>query len=84
MVHLAAPTAPRVGVTVSTKVGNSVERNRIKRWVREYVRRHKSDLPGGDVSVIARVGAATATHDEMDRELARLLARLGPRETVPR
>jgi ribonuclease P protein component len=48
----------RLGLTVSTKVGNAVERGRIKRRLRELFRRRKDGLPEGlDVVLIARQSA---------------------------
>jgi ribonuclease P protein component len=65
----------RVGITVSSKVGNAVVRNRLKRWIREYVRQHASELPGGDVAVVAKTGASACDHDVVDQDLHRLLVR---------
>jgi ribonuclease P protein component len=48
---------PRIGITVSSRVGNAVERNRVKRWVREAWRGVRADLPPVDLVVIARPGA---------------------------
>lgn len=51
----------RVGLTVSKKVGNSVVRNRVKRWLREGVRHERHRLTGRvDVVLIAHPEAATA------------------------
>jgi ribonuclease P protein component len=50
---------PRIGITVSSKVGNAVERNRVKRWVREAWRSLEGDLPAVDLVVIARSSALT-------------------------
>lgn len=51
-------TGPRIGITVSSKVGNAVERNRVKRWVREAWRAVRPDLPPAlDLVVIARPAA---------------------------
>ncbi len=45
----------RLGITASKRVGNAVERNRVKRWVREVFRYMKRELDGGiDLVVIAR------------------------------
>jgi ribonuclease P protein component len=70
-----APTRTRVGITVSSRVGNAVVRNRIKRWIREFARRRMDDLPAGDIVFIAKASAATCTHPVLDRDLARLIAR---------
>ena len=65
----------RLGVTVSAKVGNSVIRNRIKRWVREYFRRHRAELPCGiDILIIARKTAAGLGGHTVARELEKVLA----------
>ncbi len=48
---------PRVGITVSSRVGNAVVRNQIKRWVREAFRAVASELPPVELVVIARAGA---------------------------
>jgi len=49
---------PRLGVSVSRRVGGAVVRNRWKRVLREVFRRGRSDLPPGlDLVVIARRGA---------------------------
>jgi ribonuclease P protein component len=77
LVKRKAEIPARVGVTVSSKVGNAVVRNRLKRWVREYLRRHLSDLPGGaDMVVLARGTAGLANHAAVDQDLRTLLARL--------
>ena len=68
----------RLGITVSGKVGNSVVRNRIKRQVREYFRRHRAELPKAtDFLIIARSGAATLAGGLIASELER--AMLPPR-----
>lgn len=65
----------RLGVTVSGKVGNSVVRNRIKRQVREFFRRHRGDwLRSTDVLVIARNSAVTLANALIASELDQALA----------
>lgn len=51
----------RAGFTVSSKVGNAVVRNRIRRRLRELYRTRRAQLPEGlDLVFIARNSAATA------------------------
>ena len=69
----------RLGITVSSKVGNSVIRNRIKRRVREYFRRHHAELPEGtDILIIARKTAAGLDGGVVACELGNVFA--GPRK----
>ena len=65
----------RLGVTVSGKVGNSVVRNHLKRRIREYFRRRRSELPAGyDILVIARKSAAGLDGHTVAGELEKALA----------
>ena len=65
----------RVGITVTTKVGNAVTRNRLKRWTREYVRLHPAELPVGELVIVAKASAAEVTHAQVDEDLATLFRR---------
>ena len=67
-------TRSRIGVTVSTRVGNAVVRNRVKRIVREIVRAcWRRIQPPGDVVIIAKPGAAETTHAKAETQLKRAL-----------
>ena len=67
----------RLGLTVSSKVGNAVMRNRIRRQLREWFRTHIEELPKGhDVVIIARSSAATASSAELQTAFARAAALL--------
>jgi ribonuclease P protein component len=66
----------RLGLVVSRKVGGAVVRNRVKRRVREWFRRHRGALPqGADLVVIARASAATLSAAAVRDELSALVAR---------
>jgi len=67
---------PRLGLTVSRKVGNAVVRNRVKRRVREWFRREREQLEAGtEVVVIARRDAAAVSFEQGGEILSALVAR---------
>lgn len=70
---------PRLGITVSRKVGKkAVVRQRLKRRVREIYRRwdHRSQLPAVDLVVNLKPDAAKAEFRELESEIGRQLATL--------
>lgn len=75
----------RLGLTVGTKVGKAVRRNKVRRRIREAYRIHEEQFaPGWDIVVVARVRAAHAPYREVERDLLRLLDKLGVREKEER
>ena len=68
----------RLGLTVSTKVGRAVVRNRVRRRLREIYRLHEDALaPGCDVVVVARVQAASSGYHQLEKSFLRLADMLG-------
>ena len=47
----SADSRPRLGIIISAKVANSVNRNRIKRKIREFFRTHKEFLEGKEIVI---------------------------------
>jgi ribonuclease P protein component len=81
-----APTdsPARLGLSVSRKVGGAVERNRVKRVLRERFAALAPSLPGGlDVVVIARPGAAEYLAERGSAALGARLAELAERALAP-
>jgi ribonuclease P protein component len=66
----------RFAFSVSRRVGQAVERNRIKRLMRESIRLALPHVQHGwDILLIARRPARTATFAQIDQDVTRLLHR---------
>ena len=70
--------AVRVGFTVSKKVGNAVERNRVRRRLREIVRRNAALIAenGHDYVVIGRRAAVEMPFERINAEFLGAMTRL--------
>ena len=74
----------RLGVTVSTKVGKAVVRNKVRRRLREMYRLNREKMrPGYDVIVVARVRAAHTPYGKLERTYLSLLKQLDLLEKTP-
>lgn len=67
----------RLGLTVSTKVGHAVVRNRLRRRLREIYRLHEHQLVRGvDLVVVARVRAGSSRYKQLEESFLRLCRKL--------
>lgn len=68
----------RLGMAISRKVDKrAVERNRLRRLVREWFRRNLHALPPGDLVITGKPAARSAGASQVFSELDMLAARLG-------
>jgi ribonuclease P protein component len=76
----------RIGFTVSRKVGNAVERNRVRRRLRELVRLGSRDAlrPGHDYVLIGRRAALSAAFCDLAADYDRAMARIHTMRRKPK
>ncbi len=76
---IASPLGhPRVGVVVPRYSGSAVDRNRLKRRLRELVRTHLlPSAPSVDVVIRARPDAYAASFDALVGDIERAAVQLG-------
>ncbi|HEU4740015.1 MAG TPA: ribonuclease P protein component [Meiothermus sp.] len=70
-----APHEVRAGIVVSKKVGKAVVRNKVRRRLREILRR--MHLPPCELVVVAQPEAASASFAELFRDLTQALKKAG-------
>ena len=64
----------RFGISTGRRLGGAVQRNRVRRRVREILRHHPNDSGHGwDILIVARGPAVGASFDELRSALERLL-----------
>lgn len=68
---------PRLGLVIAKKnVRHAVQRNRVKRIIRESFRLHQHQLPAIDMIILARSGLDNFSNPELHAEIAKLWIRL--------
>lgn len=68
---------PRLGLVIGKKsVKLAVERNRIKRQIRESFRHNQNILDGVDIVIVARRGIADLSNIELRQQFDKMLKRL--------
>ena len=67
----------RLGISVSTKLGGAVARNRIKRRFKEIYRLNESELAiGYDIVIVARMKSRYSTYRELESSVLMLFRKL--------
>jgi ribonuclease P protein component len=70
----ASPSGPRIGITVSKAIGGAVQRNRIKRRMRETIRLHLAHLTAGvDVVFNPKKQVLDGDFTQVEQEVKRAL-----------
>lgn len=73
--------SPRLGLSVSKKVGNAVTRNTVKRRLREIFRSRLPEIKAeSDFVISARPAASGATYQDLEREFEKALQKFRAKE----
>ncbi len=68
---------PRLGLSVSKRVGSSVVRNKVRRRLKEIFRSSVAGLPSDlDLVISARPAAAEASFEELNQEFVRSIRKV--------
>ena len=68
---------PRLGLVIAKKnVKHAVQRNRLKRIIRESFRLQQHNLPSVDIVVLARRGVDQLDNSQLEKDLAKIWQRL--------
>lgn len=75
---------PRLGLVIGKKsVKLAVERNRLKRLIRDSFRLHQEMLAGLDIVMVARKGLGDLDNPELHQQFAKLWKRLARSRPAP-
>ena len=81
---VAGEPAFRIGLVTSKRVGGAVVRNRVRRRLREIVRRQQHEIRSGFwLVIVARPRAGGATSEALEEEWRRLAQKAGLLEPRP-